>query len=64
MKKWNELRDYIIQCLIQTEVDKKTEATKVFKDVLEEMDELDKKHHRTPIKKAWRYDIQTVFKGI
>jgi hypothetical protein len=51
MKKWNELRDYVIQCLVQTEVDHKKEMSLAFKDVLETMDELDKKHHKTSDRK-------------
>jgi hypothetical protein len=46
MNKWDELRDYVIQGLVQAEAGDKGETERVLRITLEKMDELAKKHHK------------------
>lgn len=47
VKKWNELRDYVIQGLIQAEAGEKHETERILRVTLEKMEELDKKYYKS-----------------
>lgn len=46
MKKWNEMRDYLIQGLVWAGTNKQEEMKSTLESALKKMDELDVKYHK------------------